>query len=226
MPRVKRCIPSSDAALHVMVRGNNHLCLFRTDQDKAHYLNLIRKLKEENNLGIFHYCFMDNHAHMIVWLRQGNKLSRFMKQLQLMYFNYYKATYGYAGHLWQGRYKSNLIDTDSYLLQCGKYIELNPVRARIVDQPELYRFSSYRYYAYGEVDPIVTSSPAYLGLSGDTEDRQKQYIAFVVDSSIINTRKLQAQLFIGSGVFIRKLEEYYHIRNSSLVRGRPKKEEK
>lgn len=223
MPRAKRFLPPSDAALHVTTRGNNRLYLFQADSDKAYYLSAVKELKEENNLDIFHYCLMSNHVHMIIWLRQGNKLSRFMKQLQLRYFNYYKAIYGYTGHLWQGRFKSNLIDTDSYLLQCGKYIELNPVRGLMVTTPETYRFSSYRYYAYGWQDPLITPSPAYLGLSKDSEDRRKQYVAFVIDSSIINTRRLQAQLFIGSDAFIKKLEEYYHIRNTSLQRGRPKK---
>ncbi len=226
MPRTKRFLPPSNAALHITTRGNNHLRLFQSDSDKAYYLSAIKELKGENNIDIFHYCLMSNHVHMIVWLRQGNKLSRFMKQLQLRYFNYYRVTYGYDGHLWQGRFKSNLVDTDSYLLQCGKYIELNPVRAKMVMAPEEYFFSSYRYYAYGHHDPIVTPSPAYLGFSNDPEIRKKQYIVFVVDTSIINTRKLQAQLFIGSDAFIKKSEIYYQIRNTALQRGRPKRAEK
>ncbi len=226
MPRTKRLLPPSDAALHVTARGNNHLYLFRGDSDKAYYLSAVKELKEENNLDIFHYCLMSNHVHMVVWLRQGNKLSRFIKQLQLRYFNYYKATYGYTGHLWQGRFKSNLIDSDSYLLQCGKYIELNPVRAQMAARPEAYRFSSYRYYAYGEFDPLITPNPAYLDLSDNAEGRKKQYVAFVVDGTIINTQRLQAQLFIGSDTFIKKLEAYYQIRNISTQRGRPKKTEK
>lgn len=222
MPRTRRFIPPSDAALHVTARGNNHLHLFQVDLDKAYYLKVVKELKEENNLDIFHYCLMSNHVHMLIWLRQGSNLSRFMKQVQLRYFNYYKATHGYTGHLWQGRFKSNLIGTDSYLLQCGKYIELNPVRAQMVAMPEAYRFSSYRYYACGYSDPIVTSSPLYTSLANDPQERRKQYIAFVVDASIMNTRSLQAQLFIGSDTFIDKLEEYYHIRNTSQQRGRPK----
>ncbi|MFH1640712.1 MAG: transposase [Candidatus Omnitrophota bacterium] len=226
MPRTKRFIPPGDAALHIRARGNNRLYLFQEDSDKAHYLRVIQELKEENKIDIFHYSLMSNHAHMIVWLEQAHNLSRFMKQLQLRYFNYYKSTYGYAGHLWQGRFKSSLIDTDAYLMQCGKYIELNPVRAGLVARPEDYAFSSYRYYAYGSNDALITPNPAYLGLSDRAEERRKQYIAFVVDSSIINSQKLQAQLFIGSNAFIRKLEEYYQTRNTALRRGRPGRAEK
>ncbi|MCM8789905.1 MAG: transposase, partial [Candidatus Omnitrophica bacterium] len=172
---------------------------------------------------IFHYCLMDNHVYLVIWLRAQHTLSKCIKQLNLRYFSYYKKTYGYTGCLWQRRFKSNLIDTDTYLLQCGKYVELNPVRAGIVARPEEYRFSSYSYYAYGKPDPLITPNPVYLGLSACEEKRREQYRAFVVDSSVINSRSLQAQLFIGSELFVKKLEEYYRVRNTSLRRGRPKK---
>ncbi len=223
MPRNRRVIPACDAALHIMARGNNRYYLFANDEDKAYYLSALRELKEENKIDIFHYCLMSNHVHLVVWLRARHTLSKCIKQLNLRYFNYYKRTYGYTGCLWQGRFKSNLIDTDTYLLQCGKYIELNPVRAQIASTPGEYRFSSYCYYAYGVADALITPSPAYLGFSTSEESRREQYATFVVDNNIINSRRLQVQLFIGSELFIKKLEEYYRIRNASLSRGRPKK---
>ena len=226
MPRNKRFIPASDAALHIITRGNNRYYLFANDEDKAYYLSALKELKEENKIDIFHYCLMNNHVHLVVWVRAQHTLSKCIKQINLRYFNYYRKIYGYTGCLWQRRFKSNLIDTDTYLLQCGKYIELNPVRAKIVSMPEEYRFSSYGYYAYGKLDTLITPNPTYLGLSISEEKRKEQYIAFVVDGSIINSRSLQAQLFIGSELFIRKLEEYYKIKNTSLKRGRPKKAEK
>lgn len=226
MPRTKRLLPPSDVALHLTARGNNHLYLFRSDSDKTYYLSAAEKLKAENGIDIFHYCLMDNHVHLIVWLQQQSNLSRFMKQLQLMYFSYYKAAYDYAGHLWQGRFKSNLVDNDTYLLQCGKYIELNPERAGMVASPDEYCFSSYRYYAYGDQDSLLTPSPAYLGLANTAEGRRRRYISCTVDSNLINTRKLQGQLFLGGEAFVRRLEEYYQIRNRALVRGRPRKTEK
>lgn len=226
MPRGKRLIPASDAALHIIARGNNRYYLFAKDEDKVYYLRTLQELKKENKLDIFHYCLMDNHVHLIVWLCAEHALSKCIKQLNLRYFNYYRKRYGYSGCLWQRRFKSNIIDTGSYLLQCGKYIELNPVRARIVSMPDEYRFSSYRYYACGTPDTLITPSPAYLGIAMSEEKRREQYIEFVVDSSIINSRSMQAQLFIGSQLFIRQLEEYYRVKNTSLERGRPKKVEK
>lgn len=225
MPRTRRLIPV-DLAMHIMCRGNNKQSIFNRDVDKIHYYLLLCELKEDNKVGILHYCLMDNHLHLIIWVNMQTKLSRFMKQVNLSYFNYYKKTYSYFGHLWQGRFNSNIIDTDSYLLQCGKYIELNPVRAGIVKSPEEYRFTSYNYYAKGSPDPLITPSPAYLALSGLIEERRKQYTEFVVDRSIINTENLIKQLFIGSEAFIRKSQEYYMIKEMNRKRGRPRKLEK
>lgn len=169
---------------------------------------------------------MDNHSHLMVWLNNDSRISRFMKQLNLTYFSYYKNKYGYSGHLWQGRFKSNIVDTDCYLLQCGKYIELNPVRAGIVNLPEQYKFSSYRCYAEEEFDSIVSFNPAYLALSDYPEKRRKQYVEFVLDGSILNKSILESQLFVGSDKFIKRFEECYGVRNTRQKVGRPRKEEK
>ena len=222
MPKIRRIIPVN-AAMHLINRGNNRQYIFNNDADKLRYYSLALELKEENNITIFHYCLMDNHPHLIIWLNDESRLSKFMKQLSLSYYDYYKKTYGYSGHLWQGRFKSNIIDTDSYLLQCGKYIELNPVRARMVILPQDYLFSSYNFYAYGKPDSLLTQSPVYLALSDSQEARRKQYVDFVVDSSIINSGQLRKQQFIGSNDFIHKLENLYGVKNELNRRGRPKK---
>lgn len=184
MPRAKRIVPEN-AALHVISRGNNQNVVFHSDNDKLRYYTLLGKLKDENKIDIFHYCLMNTHVHIILNLNPSSTLSRFMKQLNLMYFYYYRKMYGYSGHFWQDRFKSYIIEMDSYLLQCGKYIELNPVRAGMVNHPEKYLFSSYNCYANNKLDKLITLSPAYLGLSDSAQIRQEQYVDFVVDSSII-----------------------------------------
>jgi len=166
---------------------------------------------------------MNNHIHVILQLQPESALSRFMKQLNLTYFHYYRKLYGYFGHFWQDRFKSNIIEADSYLLQCGKYIELNPVRAGMVDHSAQYLFSSYNFYAKGKADTLITPSPAYLGLSDYPSLRQKQYIDFVVDSSIINSNLLNSKIYIGSQPFVSRLQEYYKIKNKRENRGRPSK---
>ncbi len=220
MPRSKRIIPCN-AALHAICRGNNRQIVFHNDSDKLKYYTLLKELREENRVDIFHYCFMDNHIHLILFPKSENTLSRFMKQVNLSYFHYYRKRYGYFGHFWQDRFKSNIIEIDSYLLQCGKYIELNPVRAGMVSNPEQYRFSSYSFYAKSEPDSLISPSPAYLGLADSTLQRQKQYIDFVVNNDIINSSELSKKLYIGGQDFISKLQEYYRIKNKREVRGRP-----
>lgn len=187
MPRPKRIIPC-DAALHVISRGNNKQNIFHSDNDKLKYYSLLRELKLENKIDLFHYCLMNNHIHLVLYLNRESTLSKFMKQVNLSYFHYYRKHYGYSGHLWQGRFKSNVIKTDSYLLQCGKYIEMNPVRAGIVSHPTQYNFSSYSHYADGKLDSLVTPSPEYLGLSGSPALRQKQYAAFILENKGTKTK--------------------------------------
>ena len=148
-----------------------------------------------------------------------------MKQLNLTYMNHFRRKYDYCGHLWQDRFKSNLIDVDSYLLQCGKYIELNPVRAGIVTQPRDFEFSSYRHYADGVKDELLDYNPVYLGLSSIDQERQKLYQNFVVDEQVMRDN-LNKYSFIGSQTFVNKIQEYYGILAERRKRGRPKKKRK
>jgi putative transposase len=146
-----------------------------------------------------------------------------MKQVNLSYFKYYQRLYGYYGHFWQDRYKSNLIDTDSYLLQCGKYIELNPVRAKIVRWPEEYRFSSYQFYANGVKNNLIQPNPVYLNLAHDLDKRKKLYEEFVIDENVINSNKINKSHFIGNSEFISKSIKIFGVENSARKRGRPRK---
>jgi len=180
MARPNRLI-GPDSAFHVISRGNNKQHVFLADLDKFAYYKFLLELKEEARLSIFHYCLMNNHIHLIVWLNAESDLPDFMKRLNLRYFAYYQKRYGHSGHLWQGRYRSYLINEETYLLQCGKYIELNPVRAGLVRSPEDYRFSSYRYYALGEDDPLLTPDPAYDGQAPSGDLRRRRYAEFVVE---------------------------------------------
>lgn len=133
MPRTKRIIPEN-AALHIMCIGNNKQHVFYKDEDKFHYYSLLKKSKQKSKIDVFHYCLMNNHLHLIVWTSNQSILLRFTMQANLSYFYYYKNTYEFCVHFWQNRFKSNIIDTDSYLLQWGKYIELNPIRAGLASE--------------------------------------------------------------------------------------------
>jgi len=210
MSRGRRFMPV-DSALHIMCRGNNRQNIFKSDRDKLYYWRLLNELKEKNKVGIFHYCLMDNHVHLVVWLTLASGLPKFMKQLNLSYYSYYKKVYGYWGHVWQGRYRSNVIEAESYLLQCGKYIELNPVRAGMVSIPEEYAFSSYRHYACGYPDAVISDSPVFLGLADNDSGRRGKYVEFVVDSGIINSNKFASQDFIGSNDFVSRSVPWFSL---------------
>ena len=217
MPRTKRVIPQ-EGALHVMCRGNNKQIVFNGDNDKLKYYSLMRELKDENQVSILHYCLMNNHVHLIFLLNSSSKISRFMKQLNLSYFIYYNNIYGYTGHLFQGRFKSKIIETSQYLLQCGKYVELNPVRGGLARLPQEYRFSSYNYYVKGKQDSLITDDSLYLDLSDSVEKRRRKYREFVVDNNIMNEKSP----FIGSKEFVNRLKEECGL-NGRRKRGRPKK---
>jgi putative transposase len=222
MPRDRRLIPEI-GAMHVMCRGNNKQRLFNKEGEKSYYRTILYKFKIENKVDILHYCIMNNHVHLLAWLNPKSNISRFIKQVNLVYFNYVRKTYDYSGNLWQGRFKSNLIDCDSYLLQCGKYIELNPVRAGYAQNPQDYNFSSYPFYYLAKFDPLVTCNPLYIKLSPLTKERINKYANFALDQEMFKKQVLANNLFIGDSEFVNTLEQKFKVSNIRAQRGRPSK---
>ena len=221
MPRTRRLVPEN-GYLHVMCRGNNKQIIFDGKGDFELYYNLLGSKKEENHLEINHYCLMSNHVHLIIHVTPESDLSRFMKQVNLGYSWYYKNRYNYNGHLFQGRYKSSIIDKENYLLQRGKYIELNPVRAGYVEKPGDYTYSSYGYYALGREDRLISECPTYERFGKLSAEKQKSYMDFLVDEEI--EQMMGSKLYVGDDGFIKDLEEQFDVQNNAKGRGRPKKE--
>lgn len=120
MPRHPRFLPPG-SCFHIMNRGNNHMPIFTCDKDYYFYLNKLTELKAEHPFELYHYCLMETHLHLLVKIEKESEFSNFSKRLNLSYFAYFQRNYGFAGHFWQGRYKSQLISNDSYFIQCGKY---------------------------------------------------------------------------------------------------------
>jgi putative transposase len=178
-----RFIPEN-GYLHVMCRGNNRRNVFIKPKDYRFYLWLVGNYKKEAAVNIIHYCIMPNHAHFMVRVTPKTDLATFMKRVNLVYFFYFRKKRQYVGHLWQGRFKSKLIETDSYFVQCGKYIELNPVRRRLCGLPEEWEFSSYKHYAYGENDDLVEDDPFYINL-GKTPQKRQAYYRELITSEIV-----------------------------------------
>ena len=221
MPQIFRILPE-EGVLHILTRGNNRQKVFEDNHDYKTYLKFIKIYKQENKISIYHYCVMPNHVHLIVAITQDSELSKFMKQLNLAYLHHHKKRYGYLGHLWQGRYKSLIISEDEYLITCGRYIELNPVKAGIVKDPKEYEYSSYNAYAYGRKDEIVEYSPMYLELGKTTKERKQNYRHDIKGELYKDKVNLSAR-FIGPDTFVKEMENKFQVSNVRLKKGRPQK---
>jgi len=216
MPRIFRILPET-GVFHILTRGNNQGKVFIGNKDHLFYLNLLKEYKSEHNFMLYHYCLMPNHVHLVLETTPKTDLPMLMKQINLKYFYHFKKRYSYCGHLWQGRFKSLLIEKDKYLIACGRYIELNPVRARIVNSPEKYPYSSFKFYAQGIKDSILNINPLYVGLGKTNQLRQANYRKLFEEEIRVNLNLR----FFGSDGFIRDMERKFRINNFKERRGRP-----
>lgn len=169
------------------MRGNNQLKVFRTAGDFQYYLKLIERFKKNLPFDLYHYCLMPTHTHFLIRTLSAKDFSMFMKKINLAYFYYFKNHYGWIGHLWQDRFKSQPVGKDEYFIQCGKYIELNPVRAGLAAKPENYHYSSYKFYITGQRNNLLTEDIFYGGMGKTTKDRQKRYESLVISDIIIKS---------------------------------------
>ncbi|MBI4432905.1 MAG: transposase, partial [Candidatus Omnitrophica bacterium] len=129
---------------------------------------------------LFHYCLMSNHIHLLLRQDAENQgLVKTMHDAKMCYAIYYHKKYGGTGGVWEDRFRNFHIDSSSYLLECGRYIERNPLKAFLVSKPEKYLYSSYNFYAYGKPMELITINPEYLALSEKEEFRQSLYREYV-----------------------------------------------
>ena len=168
MPRNARQ-KSESGIYHIMVRGINRQAIFHDDEDWQKYLETIARMKKENRFKLYGFCLMTNHVHLLVQEKE-EKISRVMKRIGTSYAWWYNSKYDRTGHLFQGRYKSEAIDNDAYLLSVIRYIHKNPVMARLAQKPEDYRWSSCRvYYGQKEFPEGLTDTGFILGLFADNK---------------------------------------------------------
>lgn len=144
MPKKKR-VWYPGATYHIMCRGNHRGDIFRDQEDYEIYLTILRSIVEEFDTCIYSYCLMTNHVHIQLQTNTVD-ISKIMRKLNLFYTKFFNNKYNIVGHLFQGRYKSQIIENDAYSLQTSRYIHLNPVKARMVTSPVDYKWSSYPVY--------------------------------------------------------------------------------
>ncbi|MFZ5753516.1 MAG: REP-associated tyrosine transposase [Bacillota bacterium] len=134
---------------HVMLRGNEKKDIFLDDQDRNQFIDTLGKMKEDKNYYIYAYCLMDNHVHLLIKEANDN-IARIMKRITVSYVYYFNKKYARVGHLFHDRFRSEIIDNDSYLLAAARYIHNNPVKAGLVKSAGNYKWSSYKAYVCGE----------------------------------------------------------------------------
>ncbi len=165
---------------HVLNRGNNRRALFLENQDFRVFVNLTAKYLGTCSLEIYHYCLMSNHIHLLLRAPLAQELPRFMQGLAQSFAHYFKKKYGSVGFAYQNRYKSLLIDKESYLLEAARYIERNPNRAGIEAGCLHYPWSSIHYYISGKKDNLISHpNPYYLSFGKTESERQKNYKEFI-----------------------------------------------
>lgn len=181
MPRKNRRDKVYDNSTHhVAQRGLNHSKIFNTQQDYEKFKSFMGRYLKQYSIAIYNYCLMSNHLHFLIYVKEFAHLSKFMHSLSLAYSSYFRFTYKYSGYLWQGRYKNILIEKDSYLLECARYIERNPLRANIVNDLSDYPWSSYNFYANNTKDGLITVNPLYETLGRTPKQRRINYKEYIL----------------------------------------------
>ena len=176
MPRRPR-IKLADVQQHVVQRGINREPCFFAEEDYHCYLHWLQESAADWHCGIHAYVLMTNHVHLLVTSERQDGIAKLMQSIGRRYVQYINRSYHRTGSLWEGRFKSSLVQAEEYLLTCMRYIELNPVRANMVNDPAQYRWSSYRHNGLGQVDERITSHSLYQSLGKDEAIRLAEYRA-------------------------------------------------
>ena len=162
---------------HVIQRGNNRQPIFATVRDYEFYVEKLMDAASEHDCQIHAYVLMTNHVHLLVSPARIDGLGKMMQMLGRYYVQYFNYNYKRTGTLWEGRYKASLISSEQYLFSCMRYIELNPLRAGMVEDPSEYRWSSYHHNALGKADLLIQPHLEYCRLGNTLADRQSNYKA-------------------------------------------------
>jgi putative transposase len=214
--------------LHVIQRGNNCEPIFFAEDDDAHYRDWLAAGAAEYGCAVHGDVLMTNHVHLLVTPQTAHSLPRTMQSLGRRYVRHVNTIYRRTGTLWEGRYRAAPIDGEAYFLTCCRYIELNPVRARMVRHPRGYRWSRNRAHAQGATDPLLTGNESYDRRGATPAERQTQYRALFLaapDDSFVDGLRAAANggWALGDARFKRRIAKALDRRVAPLARGGPPK---
>jgi len=199
------------AFYHLLSRGNERSDIFVDEEDRSSFLDAVAEMSERFDIDIFAYVLMDNHYHLLVRTRRAN-LKKAMQWFGTTYTQRFNRRHFRSGHLFQGRYKSIIIQNDAYLMQLSYYIHRNPLRAGIVNRLAGYRWSSYKVYAYGRKTPRWLSTDLILSQFAGDQDCHRGYREKVQKYASEEKRLLEDLrhgLIWGSKQFVEKIRKKY-----------------
>jgi len=227
MPRAARVV-LADQPHHVVQRGHNRQVVFAHADDYRFYLETLQEWQENLECKVYAYCLMTNHVHLIIDPgSRAEHLAMLMKRVAGRYTRYINKKESRSGTVWEGRYKSSLIDKDEYLLACCRYVEMNPVRAGAVLCPQDYRWSSCRAKAGLVKEDWLVYDAFYVGLGESEKIRQERYRQWMKESisdaeqELIRQAARRNQL-TGGKRFVDEIERKLGTRVELRGRGRPK----
>lgn len=223
MPRLPRYVLPGHPQ-HVIQRGNNRCPIFAADDDYGCFRHYLREACERHDCRIHAYVLMTNHVHLVMTPEKEDSLGRVLQSVGRRYVQYFNTTYRRTGTLWEGRYKATVIDTERYLLSCYRYVELNPVRASMVNHPGEYPWSSYAANALGKPDVLVTPHDLYQALGSCPDQRHKAYRALFevhLDNKTLEEIRQATQKgwALGNDRFKEEIERLIQRRTCPLPRG-------
>jgi len=227
MPRRAR-LKLAGIPWHIIQRGNNRTACFYTEDDYWCYLDILESQAEKYGCAVHAYCLMTNHVHLLLTPPKLDSAALMMKHLGQRYAQYVNRTYKRSGTLWEGRYRSSLVQSENYVLACYRYIELNPVRAQMVEHPSKYRWSSYLFNAEGKKNCVVQTHSEYLRLGENEDSRQQNYRALLsehLEADHIGEIRLatNGNYALGNERFKQEISGMLKRRVSPGKRGRPAK---
>jgi len=213
-------------AHHLIQRGNNRQAIFAGDADRQFLLDLLTEHAKACEVAVHAYVLMDNHFHLLVTPSTGQGLAQMMQAVGRRYVRYFNDRQKRTGTLWEGRFKSSLIQSERYLLACMAYIDLNPVRAGMVAQPSDFRWSSYAHHTGQRVEPWLMPHPLFWALGNTPFSRERAYANWVQSgvSSVQQVALTDATLrgwALGEAEFVANLQKQTPRRVSKTTAGRP-----
>jgi putative transposase len=175
-------------ALHVIQRAVNRVACFRAEAEYLVYLSLLRQLSAKHGCAVHAYCLMTNHVHLLLTPSTAQSCTLLMRDLGRRYVPYFNRRHERTGTLWEGRFRSCIVESATYVIACYRYIELNPVRACMVNDPAAYLWSSYAVNSGARADPFVSPHVEFDALAMDAQARHAAYRALFqteIDESVL-----------------------------------------